>query len=117
MTQIRLGSTITADKSKIISSANKEVYQTLSNCFNDTVVNVRYEALSINTQVALKTKDKSIIKKSIQDNINNCIIIGSINNQITNLLKKYSKNDFTSEELVLINNTLQSQDNNIGNLA
>ncbi len=117
MTQIRLGNSITIDKSKIINSSGTEVTKALSNYFNDTIINVRYEALSLNTQIALKQKDKTNIKKSIQDNIDNCIVKGSINNQITNLLKKYSKNDFTQEELGLINNTLQSQENNIGTLA
>lgn len=118
MTQIRAGSALTVDKAKIISSPNfKETSQSLSRFFADSAAGVRYEALNINTQIALKSKDKSLIKKSIQDNVNNCVMNGSINNQIAGLLKKYIKNDFTSEELLLINKTLQSRENNIGTLA
>lgn len=118
MTQIRAGSALTVDKAKIISSPNfKETSQLLSRFFADSVAGVRFEALNINTQIALKSKDKSLIKKSIQDNVNNYVMNGSINNQIAGLLKKYIKNDFTSEELLLINKTLQSRENNIGTLA
>lgn len=118
MSQIRSGSTITVDRSKIISSTNsKEISQQISKFFNDSVASIRYEALNINTQVALNSKDKLSIKKSIHENISNCIINGSINNQIIGLLKKYKQVDFSIEELQQLKEILQTQESNIGNLG
>lgn len=118
MTQIREGSASNAEKAKILSNTNfKEISQSLNKFFTDSSSAVRYESLNINSQIATKSKDKLLIKKAIQNIVLNCVMNGSINNQIAGLLKKFNKNDFNSEELLLINNTLQSQQNNLGTLT
>lgn len=118
MNQIRAGSAGNTEKAKILSNPNfKEVSQSLSKFFTDSSSAIRYESLNINTQIAIKSKDKIVIIKAIQDNVKNCVMNGSINNQIAGLLKKYNKSDFSAEELLLINNTLQSQQNNLGTLT
>lgn len=118
MSQIRSGSIITVDKEKLkISSNNKELLTVLSKYYTDTLANVRYEALSLSSQLALNSKDKSLINKSINDLISNCIVKNSINNQIVNLLKKYKQTDFSLIELEKIKQVLQLQESNIGTLS
>lgn len=118
MSQLRTQQPVTVDRSKIIASANsKETTEVLSKYAGDTVLNVRYEALNLSAQIAARSKDKALIKKSIRSIIKNCEINHTINNQIVNLLKRHAKQDFESDELIMINTTLESQENNIGNLA
>jgi hypothetical protein len=118
MAQLRSGQTITADRGKILSSTNyKEATETLGKYVSDTVLNVRYEALNLFAQAAARSKDKALIKRSIRHTITNAVINNSINNQIVNLLKKYTKPDFESDELQLMKSLLESQENNVGNLA
>lgn len=109
---------ITADRGKILSSANyKEVADALGKYTADTVLAVRYEALNLLVQSAQKSKDKAIIKKSIHAVIRNAVMNNTINNQVLNLLKRYSTQDFENGELQEMKALLESQDNNIGNLA
>lgn len=118
MTQIRAGSASNAEKAKILSNTNfKEISQSLNKFFTDSSSAVRYESLNINSQIATKSKDKLLIKKAIQNIVLNCVMNSSINNQIAGLLKKFNNSDFSAEELLLINNTLQSRQNNIGTLT
>lgn len=118
MQQIRLGSAITVDKTKLLASSTaKETSQTLTKYFGDSTINVRYEALSLNSQIALKSKDASLIKKSIQGILNNCVFNNHIHTQIVGLLKKYITSDFSLEELTLLNSILQNQENTIGALT
>lgn len=118
MNQIRTGSAGNSEKAKILSNPNfKEISQSLSKFFTDSSTSVRYEALNMNSQIALKSNDKLLIKNSIQNIVRNCVMNGSINNQIASLLKKFSRSDFNSEELLLINNTLQAQQSNLGILT
>lgn len=118
MAQLRSGQVITADRGKILSSANyKEVADALGKYTADTVLAVRYEALNLLVQSAQKSKDKAIIKKSIHAVIRNAVMNNTINNQVLNLLKRYSTQDFENGELQEMKALLESQDNNIGNLA
>lgn len=118
MSQLRVQQPVTVDRSKITTSANyKETSEALSKYAGDTVLNVRYEALNLSSQVAARSKDKALIKKSIRNIIKNCVINNTINNQIVNLLKRHVKQDFENDELIMIQTTLESQENNIGNLA
>lgn len=118
MAQLRSGQAITADRGKIASATNyKEVAEALGKYVSDSLLAVRYEALSLYSQTALRSKDKSLLKKSIRYIIGNAILYNSINNQIVNLLKRYTKQEFESDELQLMKSLLESQDNNIGNLA
>ncbi len=118
MAQLRSGQAITADRGKIASATNyKEAAEALGKYVSDTVLAVRYEALSLYSQMALRSKDKALLKKSIRSITGNAVLNNSINNQIVNLLKRYSKQEFESEELQLMKSLLESQDNNIGNLA
>lgn len=118
MAQLRSGQAITADRGKIAAATNyKEATEILGRYVSDTLLAVRYEALSLYSQAALRSKDKALIKKSIRYIIGNAILYNSINNQIVNLLKRYTKQEFESDELQLMKSLLESQDNNIGNLA
>ena len=118
MSQLRTQQPVTTDRGKIIASANyKETSEVLTKYVSDTVLNVRYEALNLLSQLSIRSKDKTLIKKSIRNTIKNCVINNTINNQIVNLLKRNAKQDFENDELIIIKTTLESQENNIGNLA
>lgn len=118
MAQLRSGQAITADRGKIASATSyKEATESLGRYVSDTVLAVRYEALSLYSQTALRSKDKALIKKSIRYIVGNAVFRNSINNQIVNLLKRYAKQDFESDELQLMKSLLESEENNIGNLA
>ncbi len=118
MAQLRSGQAITADRGKIAAATNyKEATEILGRYVSDTLLAVRYEALSLYSQAALRSKDKALIKKSIRSIIGNAVLYNSINNQIVNLLKRYTKQEFESDELQLMKSLLESQYNNIGNLA
>lgn len=118
MAQLRNGQVITADRGKILSSNNyKEMADALGKYTADTVLAVRYEALNLLVQSAQRSKDKAIIKKSIHAVIRNAVMNNTINNQVLGLLKRYSAQDFESGELQEMKSLLESQENNIGNLA
>ncbi|MES2134136.1 MAG: hypothetical protein V4506_17445 [Bacteroidota bacterium] len=118
MSQLRAQQPVTVDRGKIIASANyKETSEVLTKYASDTVLNVRYEALNMLSQSAIRSKDKTLIKKSIRNTIKNSVINNTINNQIVNLLKRNAKQDFENDELILMKATLESRENNIGNLA
>jgi hypothetical protein len=118
MQQIRSGATVTVDKQSILaSSAYKENAQLFAKYFSDTLFSIRYEALNLNTQLSLRSNDKSLVSKSIKGILDNAITKGQLNNQIVALLKKYAQTDFSAENLNQIKNILSTQENNIGALV
>lgn len=118
MAQLRSGQAITADRGKILSSTSyREATDALGKYVSDTVLSVRFEALNLFAQVATKSKDKVLINKAIRHIVTNAVINKSINNQIVNLLKRNIKADFGNDELQLMKSLLESEENNIGNLA
>lgn len=118
MAQLRSGQAITADRGKIGAAASyREVTEALGKYVSDTALAVRYEALNLYSQAALKSKDKTLIKKSIRYIVGNALFNGMINNQVVNLLKRYSRQEFESDELQLMRSLMEGQENNIGNLA
>lgn len=118
MAQLRSGQSMTADREKILNTGNyKDATEALGKYVSDTVPAVRIAALSLYSSTALRSKDKALIRKSVKNILGNAVLNNSLNSQIVNLLKRYTKQDFESEELQLMKSLLNSEENNIGALA
>jgi len=117
MGQVRSGAAITVDRNKILNAPAKESISALRKYFADTVDAVRYEALSLGTQLVLKAKEQGLARAHIHDLIAYSVIGQTINNQVAGLLKKFKPGDFSLSELSLMKEVMEARENNIGTMA
>jgi len=117
MSQVRSGSAITADRNKILNAPAKDGVALLKRYFADTVDAVRYEALSMGTQMVLKAKEQGLTRAFIHDLVSYSVYGQTINNQIAGLLKKFRQSDFSLSELSVMKEVMEARESNIGPMA